>query len=105
MTPEIAADYLRRRMDELGYGDRYYTRLRHFVLRSLDSITVDAEQSLLILAEPQVMVRVQSGFGVFDLSTTAANELQYEHQGSITITNYSAAPSHVRFIQGIPKAS
>ena len=49
------------------------------------------------------MTAVQSLFGFFDMSATTANELQYEHQGKITITNYSSAANHIVFYQAIPK--
>ena len=47
-------------------------------------------------------VRVESYNGLFDLSELGADEYQYEHHGTITITNLSGLPSHARFIQVIP---
>ena len=103
MNTEVITDYMHRRMKELGHGDEYYIRLRHFVLAAGESRDIDGSNHLYFLLEPTDMLSVQSTFGFFDLSADTGNELQYEHQGKITITNYSSIANHIRFIQAIPK--
>jgi len=56
-----------------------------------------------LLTEPVVSVRVQSEMGVFDLTETTANEMQYEHHGTMVLTNYSLLPKQVSMIQLIFK--
>src|ERR1035437_2196415 len=103
MNTEAIMDYMHRRMKELGHGNEYYLRLRHFVLTAGEIRVIDGSNHLYFLLEPTDMLAVQSTFGFFDLSADTGNELQYEHQGKITITNYSWVANHIRFIQAIPK--
>ena len=51
----------------------------------------------------QENVRVESETGIFDLSESTTNEMQYEHQSKIQITNYLSGYTHLRFIKVIPK--
>lgn len=103
MNSEAVTDHMHRRMKELGHGDKYYTRLRHFVLAAGEIRNIDGNDNLYFLLEPVDMLAVQSAFGFFDLSADTGNELQYEHQGKITIINYSSIANHVRFMQAIPQ--
>ncbi|MGC4036079.1 MAG: hypothetical protein QM764_08960 [Chitinophagaceae bacterium] len=95
--------YIPKRMSELGYSDNYSIRMRHLILQPGEKRKIDAESQLFILVEPPVCLKVESATGLFDLSEDQANELHYEHQGEIIITNYSMFSNHVRFIQVIPK--
>ena len=105
MTIALAQDYLSGRMAELGYAGNYYLRLRHYVLRSQETITIDADIQVFLLIQPPVMVRVQSAFGIYDLTIDNVNELQYEHHGKIEVTNYASYVQHVQFIQVIIKTN
>lgn len=102
MNPAIITDHINRRMPELGYG-KFYTRMRHFVLAAGEVRETGGGSDWYFLAEPVAMAAINSDNGIFDLSATSVNELQYEHRGTITITNYSAAPNHIRMIQAIPE--
>jgi hypothetical protein len=90
-------------MCELGYDSRYTIRLRHLVLQPSEKREVQAQNQLMILIEPYCDVRIESDTGIFDLSEDLANELQYEHSGTLKVTNHSFFISHIRFIQVIPK--
>lgn len=103
MTIALAHDYIRRRMEELGHGDHYYLRFRHFVLLPRQHRTVQADNELFILVEPNDAITVLSSFGVFDVTADDVNELQYEHQGTIQLNNLTHQIQHVRFIQVILK--
>lgn len=103
MTLDTAWDYARRRMDELGHGDRYILRMRHFVLPPGQPVEIDARDQLFILIEPTDTITVESAFGLFDLSTDSTNELQYEHSGTITLTNNAPIIHHLRLLQIIPQ--
>lgn len=102
MITELVLEYIPRRMRELGYGDKYSLRFVHLVLQAQEVRQIEASCELFILAEEPQNVNIDSGMGIFDLSYTATNELQYEHQGIITITNQSDNINRVRFIQVIP---
>lgn len=101
MTIALAQEYIRGRMAELGYEDKYYVRLRHFVLRPRETIAIHADVHLFLLIQPPVMVRVQSDYGIHDLTVDNINELQYEHKGLIEVENYASHTQHVQFIQVI----
>ncbi|MFB6453800.1 hypothetical protein ACE38W_00910 [Chitinophaga sp. Hz27] len=99
MNTALAQEYIRGRMAELGFGNDYIIRLRHYVLRPKVKITIQADVHFFLLVNPPVMVRVQSGFGIYDLTVDYANELQYEHQGIIEVENYASHLQHIQFIQ------
>lgn len=103
MTINLALEYIPRRMEELGFGDDYYLRFRHFVLQAAEQLEVPAFNQFFILVEEAEDVSVKSEFGIFDLSLKNANEMLYEHQGQITLQNYTSGIKHIRFIQVIPK--
>jgi len=102
MTPDLAIEYIARRMTELCRTD-YHLRFRHLRLSPSEQRTLQAHTDLFLLVEPPTALRVHSDTGVFDVSMDEAKELQYEHRGTIHVTNYSIFPAHVRFIQVIPK--
>ena len=103
MTIQLAVEYISRRMQELGYGDQYNIRFRHFVLQPEEERKIDALNQLFLLIDPPDSVAVISDFGVYDFTASNVNELQYEHQGCISIINYATIIQPVRFIQIIPK--
>jgi hypothetical protein len=103
MNLAFAHDYIARRMEELGYGNNYYLRVRHIVLKPLENRTLNADNQLWLLLDAVDSISIQSEFGVFDLAAYHINELQYEHQGKIVLNNYSANLKHLIFIQVIPK--
>ena len=103
MTINLALEYIPRRMEELGFGNDYYLRFRHFVLQAAEQLEVPAFNQFFILVEETEDVSVKSEFGIFDLSLKNANEMLYEHQGQVTIQNFTNGIKHIRFIQVIPK--
>ncbi len=103
MTINLALEYIPRRMEELGIGDHYYLKFRHFVLQPSEVREEPAYNQFFILVDEAQDVSVISEFGVFDLSLRSANEMLYEHQGQIIIQNNASSINHVRFIQVIPK--
>src|SRR5687768_3602986 len=102
MTPALAQEYIKRRMNELGFGDKYHMRLRHFILQGAETRNEKAYGSYYILVEEPVRIQIKSQNGFFDLANTNANEMQYEHHGKITIRNTGTTVARVRFIQVIP---
>jgi hypothetical protein len=103
MTINLALEYIPRRMQELGYRADYYIRFRHFVLQPTEELTLDADNQFFYLVEEAENVKVESETGIFDLSDNTTNEMQYEHQNKIHITNYLSGINNLRFIQVIPK--
>ena len=103
MTINLALEYIPSRMEDLGYHEDYYIKFRHFVLQPNEELTIDADNQFYYLIEEAENVRVESETGIFDLSEKNVNELVYEHQSKIQITNYLSGINHLRFIQVIPK--
>ena len=101
MTGELALEYIRRRMAEMGYKD-YLLRFRHLVLRVNETREIIGYNQIFMLIEPVPDIRIESDVGLFDVNEDHANEMQYEHRGRIKTTNLSLSPSNVRFLQGIP---
>lgn len=103
MTVEFALDYIPRRMQELGFGNNYLTRWRHFYIGTGETIRIDGENELFMLITTSNAIRVKSKFGIYDLGDTGINEMQYEHRGKIEVTSASpAGHTLVLFIQVIP---
>ncbi len=102
MTPDIAHEYISRRMKDLGVGD-YYLQLKHFALEPEETKFIDAYNQFFVLTHEVSEVSINSDFGQYDLSDSNINEHSYEHQGAISITNNSQSRAFVRFIQIIPK--
>lgn len=103
MTIALALEYIPRRMKELGYGTNYYIRFRHLVLQPNEHLDIEAYNQFYIMVDEPDKVNITSEFGIYDLSVDKTNEQLYEHQGFISIQNYSKAVNHIRFIQVIPK--
>ncbi|MBN8865853.1 MAG: hypothetical protein J0H92_20940 [Sphingobacteriales bacterium] len=103
MTTDLALEYIRGRACELCYGKEYTIRFRHFVLQPHESRMIDGHNQFFILVEPYCLIRVESATAIFDLSEDKANELEYEHRGTIVLLNQSVFLNHARFIQVIPK--
>lgn len=103
MTVNLALEYIPRRMQELGHGDRYYLRFRHLVLQPSEEVELPAYNQFYILVEETQDVSVKSELGTFDLSLDNVNEMLYEHQGLVKVKNKADSLKHIRFIQVIPK--
>jgi|SRR6266700_107836 len=104
MTSELAIEYIRRRMAEMGYKD-YLLRFRHLLLRVNETREVSAYNQIFMLIEPVPDIRIESDVGLFDVNEDHANELQYEHRGRIKTTNLSLSTTNVKFLQAIPNSN
>lgn len=102
MTTELALAYTQARMNGLGYGANCSIQLRHLVLMPHEKRYIHCDEGLLVLAGINENISVKSSFGVFDVTVTTSNELQYEHQGKVRIKNLSGFVQHVTFIQAVP---
>lgn len=102
MNIAFALDFIPRRMRELGYGDNYIIRWRHFQLEPYQSLKIDGDNEYYLLINPDENVKVRSKAGVFDLTDEAINEQQYEHRGKIQIKSILKATQLILFIQVIP---
>lgn len=103
MTIALALEYIPRRMNDIGVGSNYFLRFKHLVLRSMETIEIDADNQFFIQLDEVADISIQSEFGIYDLSESNISEQQYEHQGKIILYNYSSDINHVRFIQVIPR--
>lgn len=103
MNIALALEYIPRRMNDLGVGTNYFLRFKHLVLQPLEVREIAAGSQLFIMVDGNSNVRVVSDFALYDLADTSTNEQDYEHQGTILITNQADRVTHLRFIQVIPK--
>jgi hypothetical protein len=103
MTTALALEYIPRRMKDLGYGDNYYIRFIHLRLQPAEIRVLEASCEFFILVEELVNASVESDMGVFNTTLANVNEMQYEHQGQVIITNMVTTITSVHFIQVIPK--
>jgi len=101
MTSELALDYIKRRMAEMGYKE-YLLRFRHLLLKANETREIIGYNQIFMLIEPVQEIRIESDVGLFDMSEDHANELQYEHRGRIKTTNLALSTTTVRFLQAIP---
>lgn len=102
MTSDLALDYIKRRMQEMGHGREYLIRFRHILLKVGEVREITAYNQIFLLIEPVHTVKIESDVGLFDLNEDGANEMQYEHRGLIRVTNLSLSPTNARFLQAIP---
>ena len=103
MTGELALEYIRKRMAEMGHKD-YLLRFRHLLIRVNETREIIGYNQIFMLIEPVPNIRIESDVGLFDINEDHANELQYEHRGIIKTTNLSLSPTNVRFLQAIPNS-
>ena len=102
MVKELLTEYIRSRMEKLKYGTDYYIEFRHLVMQAGEVREIEAYNDIYVLVEAIPKVSIKSDFGIFDLEYETIDELQYAHQGTITIENFSDDFSHVQFIQVTP---
>lgn len=103
MTIDTAIEILKGRMKDRGYGENYYLQIRHLVLQAGETREVNAYNQVWILVDESNDISVSGETGVYDLALENINELAYEFQGSVRITNYANGITHLRFAAGIPK--
>ena len=105
MNTELALAIIQSRMRDMGFTEgEYSTAFKHCVLQGGEIRQINAYNEFYFLEHDPEDVNIRSDFGLYDLSFHKTNELRYEHQGEITISNLSALVNHVRFIQVILKS-
>ncbi|MDP1800828.1 MAG: hypothetical protein Q8L81_05720 [Bacteroidota bacterium] len=102
MNVQFALEYTKRRMQELGYGDAYILRWRFLQIDANATIKLEGNNEYYLLINPNIGIKVSSKTGVFDLTDTSINEMQYEHRGKIEVKNITGEKKFVLFIQVIP---
>ena len=104
MTDLFAKEEANKRMEEMGYNKTdYYLKYQHVVLQPSEHKDIEAYNQFYFLIDAPDNINVISDFGLFDLSFSKTNAQDYEHQGFISIHNYSKSINHIRFIQVILK--
>lgn len=104
MTDLFAKEEAHKRMEEMGYTKAdYYVKYQHFVLQPNEHKDIEAYNQFYFLIDAPDNINVISDFGLYDLSFDRTNAQDYEHQGFISIHNYSKSINHIRFLQVITK--
>jgi hypothetical protein len=90
------------KMKEIGIGDEFILRYRHFRLDPQETRVVKADNQYFILIYPYFNVKVKSKRGLYDMDDDGINELSHLHSGSIEITNQTNVRMDAKFLQVIP---
>lgn len=93
------------KMKEIGIGDEYILRYRHFRLDAEETRTVKADNQYFILINSESQVKVKSKRGLYDMEDDGINELSHLHSGKIEITNQTNLRTDAKFLQVIPLES
>lgn len=103
MTEGLAIEIARLKMRELGIGDNYLLRFRHFILAPGAKLEVKGDGHLFLLLTPDTTgLKVKSKTGAYDLTGTFI-ELQYVHSGTVQLENGSGKlPVQAKLLQVIP---
>ena len=103
MNLAFALDYIPRRMEEMGFGDNYITRYRHFLVENKTDMIINAHNQYWYFIEPDGLT-IESERGIYNMDDTAINMQQHEHSGKIKISNQvSGRDMWMLFIQVIPQ--
>lgn len=103
MTEGFALEYICRRMRELGYEDRYLLRYHNFRLDGKAILRMEAHNQYYYLISPTGEITVESNMGCYDAASDLLDDLQYEHRGTILLTNTSNQSAYLRLLQVIPQ--
>ena len=102
MTEGLAIELAKQKMKELGIGESYLLRYRHFQIQPSKQIKLKSPYLSLLLT-PDSDTRMSSRTGLFDLRDSANAEMQYVHSGTITIDNLNIKLAiQVKILQVIP---
>lgn len=102
MTEQMAIELAHSQMKELGI-ENYFFRFRHLHLAPNLKRTLRGENEFFYLISEINDVTIKSKAGVYNLSDTAASEMQHIHRGIISIENTGTSWAEVKLLQVIPK--
>ncbi|HJV19389.1 MAG TPA: hypothetical protein VJ552_05870 [Sediminibacterium sp.] len=102
MSPAIVMEYIRFRAKELGLGEAYILRMKHFAIPPQQQLNLHTSKDFYVMIEMPEDLRVESDRGVYDLSELDQSEQEYEHRGTIQISNLFNFTNHLKMIQVIP---
>lgn len=96
--------YIPHRMEEMGYGKRYDSILKSFLLAPSQILSLNTNNAYYIQIKVDEDVRIGSKMGFYDPTDPLILQQTHEHQGQITIQNTSTDQlRQVEFILVIPK--
>jgi len=103
MTEGLAIELAKQKMLELGVGENYLIRFRHFQVAPLSGIKLKGFNELLILVRPDADLKVYSKTGIYNEKDSRINEMQYVHRGVTVIFNQRKEGFlQVKLLQVIP---
>lgn len=104
MTEGTAIEIAKKMMLELGIGDDYIFRYRHFQIAPQKEVKIKGYNELYILLHPEADLKAYSKAGIYNIQDKGINEMQYVHRGYITLINQGkGAYLQVKVLQVIPK--
>ena len=104
MTEGMALELAKQTMNELGVGENYLIRFRHFQIPPSSKIELKAHNELLIIIKPYRFLKVYSKSGIYNELDSRINEMQYIHRGVTAIINQmKEGYLQAKILQVIPK--
>lgn len=102
MHPSIVMEYIKTRIRELGLGEEYVIRFKHIPVPPTGNLTLRTAKDFFVIIDMPEDLRIESERGVYDLSDQNLSEIEYEHRGTIQITNLYNFFNHLKMIHVIP---
>jgi len=104
MTEGMALELAKQTMKELGVGENYLIRFRHFQIPPSSKIELKSQNELLIIIKPFKYLKVYSKAGIYNELDNRINEMQYIHRGVTTLINQmKEGYLQAKLLQVIPK--
>ena len=104
MTEGFALELAKQAMNEMGVGENFLIRFRHFQVPPSSKIELKANNELLIIVKPSRYLKVYSKAGIYNELDSRINEMQYIHRGLTVIINQQRKGFlQVKILQIIPK--
>lgn len=104
MDASLLKELLHQRITERGYSvATSQIAYRDLMLASGQQRHIQAYNQLWLLIDDVPGLRINSSYGLYDLSNFAADEQQHEHTDQITLENLTTAPLQVKMYQIILK--
>jgi len=103
MTEGLAIEIAKQKMMEIGVGENYLIRFRHFQIQPLSKVELKGHNEFLILIQPDRYIKVYSKAGIYNELDNGINEMQYVHRGVTVLFNQQTRGTlQVKVLQVIP---
>jgi hypothetical protein len=98
MTEQFILQFIPRRIKELDYQE-YYISYADKVIEGGSIQAIQAYNSLYFIVDDPIGLRVESDYGVYDLTDNPSSDNVHQHRGEIIITNPGTDSRRIKFIK------